>query len=287
MANYSIKDLETLSGIKAHTIRIWEKRYELLSPARTDTNIRTYSDSDLKILLNVALLNKKGIKISHIADMSSYEICEKVENFSEQTVDTSVFVDRLIVDMIDLEEERLTERLEKTLEKYGVIHGFTKVVYPFLERIGVLWQIGSITPAQEHFVSHLLRNKLIAEIMGLNNNWEAKERYVLFLPAHEMHEIGLLLYYYILKSRGAYVMYLGQNVPYEDLDSVIKTTRATHTLSAYTGSTKTIDFKKYLKALSTDFPSITHYVTGFQVANYSGKTPSNVVSINSLEQFLS
>ena len=164
MAYYSIRDLERLSGIKAHTIRIWEKRYGLLNPTRTDTNIRHYSDDDLKRILNVSILNRHGIKISHIASMDEREMADKVLIISRDTSDYDSLIENLVIYMVDMDQEKFEKLLSRSIMQIGFEDSILKIIYPFLEKIGILWQTGAINPAQEHFISHLVRQKIIVGI---------------------------------------------------------------------------------------------------------------------------
>ncbi|MDX5478997.1 MAG: MerR family transcriptional regulator, partial [Cyclobacteriaceae bacterium] len=166
MSTYSIKDLEQLSGIKAHTLRIWEQRYSLLSPKRTDTNIRYYDDEDLKLILNVALLNDNGIKISKIASMSSEEMREQVVKMTEKSLTHDDQIHALTICMIEMDEERFDKVLSTNILKIGFEQTMMNIIYPFMSKIGVLWQTGAINPAQEHFISNLVRQKLIVAIDG-------------------------------------------------------------------------------------------------------------------------
>src|SRR6185436_6119767 len=197
MGKYSIKELEQLSGIKAHTIRIWEKRYTIINPERTATNIRFYSDENLKKIINVSLLNNHGFKISKIADMSLTEISDKILVLSEAKTEAHIYIDQLVVSMVDLDEEKFEKILNKLIDKFGFERSITEVVYPFMEKIGVLWQTGTITPAHEHFISNLIRQKLITSIASLPIPSNKSKKAILFLPEGELHEIGLLFYHYI------------------------------------------------------------------------------------------
>jgi len=147
MNRFTIKDIENLSGIKAHTIRIWEKRHNIIVPARTPTNIRTYTDDDLKKIINVSLLNNYGIKISKIAKMSSADMNERILQIAELKNDSAIHIDQLIVAMMDMEEEGFEKILSNLILRYGFEKTVTEIVYPFLERIGILWQTQNITPA--------------------------------------------------------------------------------------------------------------------------------------------
>ena len=201
MIRYSIKDLEQLTGIKAHTIRIWEKRHQLIEPERTSTNIRYYSDHDLKRLLNVSILNRNGLKISTIVTMNNEEINERILEISETYHDSDNQIEQLIVAMIELDEQRFDRVLSTSVIKLGFDDTVIKVLYPFFEKIGLLWQIGTIYPAQEHFVSNLIRQKLIIAIDGQSGNAKPESKnFLIFLPANEWHELGLLFYSYLGKK---------------------------------------------------------------------------------------
>src|SRR5689334_1448299 len=220
MGNYSIKELEQLSGIKAHTIRIWEKRHQIIAPSRTTTNIRFYSDNDLKKIINVSLLNNSGIKISHIADMTTEEINHKVLEIFNKGSEASIHIDQLVLAMIDMEEEQFERTLGNLILRYSFERAITEVVYPFLDKIGILWQTGNITPAHEHFISNLVRQKIIVAIDGLPIPPKTADKIILFLPEGEMHEIGLLFYHYLTRKAGLRTYYLGQSVPHNDLISI-------------------------------------------------------------------
>ncbi|MCB0491435.1 MAG: MerR family transcriptional regulator [Cyclobacteriaceae bacterium] len=220
MGSYSIKELETLSGIKAHTIRIWEKRHNIIAPKRTTTNIRYYSDDDLKKIINVSLLNNSGLKISKIARMTDPELNSEIVQLAESKSEASIFIDQLVVCMIDMEEEQFEKLLSHLIMKFGFERTITEIVYPFLEKIGILWQTGNITPAQEHFISNLVRQKIIVAIDSLPFPKPNAIKVVLFLPENELHEIGLLFYHYLVRACGYKTFYLGQHLPYDDLKQV-------------------------------------------------------------------
>jgi DNA-binding transcriptional MerR regulator len=160
MADYSIKDLEKVTGIKAHTIRIWEKRYAIVQPSRSDTNIRSYSDEDLKKLLNISLLNRNGMKISKLAKLSNSELQNKVMDLAEKPEDSDTKIEALLMAMIDLNEEDFQLTLNAAIDKFGFEKAFLNVVRPFLNKAGILWITGTINPAQEHFVSNMIRQKI-------------------------------------------------------------------------------------------------------------------------------
>jgi len=218
MSLYTIRELEKISGIKAHTIRIWEKRYGLISPDRTPTNIRKYTDSDLKKLLNVALLNKNGLKISKIASLSEEVINKHVNDLITESPECNNFSEGLTMAMMEMDEYVFEQLLSRAVMRYGFEDAVIKVVYPFLVKIGLMWQTCNITPVQEHFVSNLLRQKFFVALDGIITDINKPHKLALFfLPEGEMHELGLLFFCYLAKKRNHRVVYLGQSVP---LDSI-------------------------------------------------------------------
>lgn len=223
VAKYSIKELEVLTGIRAATLRMWEKRYQIITPLRTQTNIRFYGNHHLKLLLNINVLNRNGIKISHIARMSSNEITEKVKDFSfVKTGDDDLF-DGLMLSMIDLDENLFHQAFYKAVARLGFEDTINRIIFPFFSRIGILWQIDSINPAQEHFISNMVRQKLIAAIDNATTKTNANAKKVLmFLPENELHELGMLFFNYLLKNKGYRTIYLGQAVPLLDLPRILE-----------------------------------------------------------------
>ncbi|MEQ8363832.1 MAG: MerR family transcriptional regulator [Cyclobacteriaceae bacterium] len=254
MGSYSIKELETLSGIKAHTIRIWEKRHSIIAPKRTTTNIRYYSDDDLKKIINVSLLNNSGLKISKIAQMSEPELNSEIVQLTESKSEASIFIDQLVVCMIDMQEDQFEKLLSHLIMKFGFERTITEVIYPFLEKIGILWQTGNITPAQEHFITNLVRQKIIVAIDSLPFPEQGALKVVLFLPENELHEIGLLFYHFIVKSLGYKTYYLGQHLPYEDLKQVCAKHQPDIIITSIIASQKPQKITEYLQKLSQDVP---------------------------------
>lgn len=287
MAKYSIKDLERLSGIKAHTIRIWEKRYGLLEPFRTDTNIRYYSDDDLKKILNISLLNRHGIKISHIAGLRQEQLAEKVMLSTKDSADYNALIDQIIISMVELDEQKFEKVLSRAILQIGFEETILKVIYPLLDRIGILWMTGAINPAQEHFISNLVRQKLIIAIdeLIIHPHTDPK-RFLMFLPEGELHELGLLFFSYLIRKRGHEVTYFGQWVPMNDLveaSTVIQFYYLfTSIISLYSGS----ELISYLENLSAKFPDKPIFATGHQVIRSKGPFPKNVQKVDSVEQFL-
>lgn len=221
MNRFQIRDLEEFSGVKAHTIRIWEKRYGLLAPDRTGTNIRTYSLDELKVILNVAFLNQNGYKISKIAALTPADRERLVSTVASTHMSGCNVLNSLKLAMLSFDEVLF----DSVSSKYRDAHGFRALVeqiyVPLLEKIGLLWQSNTICPAQEHFVSNLIRHKIIIAAGSLPLNSAKRDRvFVLYLPENEIHELGLLYIDYLLRAKGEHTVYLGQSVPSEDLAQV-------------------------------------------------------------------
>lgn len=277
MANYSIRDLERLTGIKAHTIRIWEKRYGLIEPGRTSSNIRAYCDAELKKLLNISILNRNGFKISKIVNLSSEEIATNVKKITEYSADTESTIENLAMSMIDMDEHKFEKILNRSIIQHGFEDTVTGIIIPFFVRTGVMWQTGVINPAQEHFVSHLTRQKMMvatdSQITGESDN---SMTFTLFLPEGEVHEFGLLFANYMLRKRGHRVVYLGQNVPLSDLAEVDKIKPSDYMLTSLITSRTDSDIFDYLNQLTSMFPEKRIYVAGRHLEKFSGSLPGTI-----------
>jgi DNA-binding transcriptional MerR regulator len=221
--DFTIKDLENISGIKAHTIRIWEKRYNLLEPKRSDTNIRYYSHQNLQKLLNVVLLSKNNYKISKIAKMSEEEILQESREVAFATAANDEAINALKLSMFQFDKVLFNNTYHKLLSKKTFKEIFKEVFIPFLQHIGLLWQTDTLLPAHEHFISNLIAQKIHINIENLEHGIKDSEKtYVLFLPENEIHELGLLYLNYELVLRGNQTIYLGQNLPLNNLNYFFK-----------------------------------------------------------------
>ncbi|HEV8514456.1 MAG TPA: MerR family transcriptional regulator [Cyclobacteriaceae bacterium] len=288
MGEYSIKELEKLSGIKAHTIRIWEKRYKLITPKRTATNIRFYSDNDLKKIINIAVVNNSGVKISHIAKLTTDKLNKLVHEQNQFGEDITSPIDKLIMATVAMDEKAFVKTVQQLESSKGFEEVVRKVMYPFLERIGVLWHTGEITPAQEHFVSNLIRQKIIVAIDQLPYP-RGKSKTVLFLPENEYHEIGLLFYNYLARKKGHQTFYLGQSVPYSDLKQVVATHHPTLLISSIITSLNNDLLESYVRDLSHDFKKQTIAISGMAVRDFDFSRFKNIKlfsSVESLKSFL-
>lgn len=283
MERYTISDLEKLTGIMAGTIRIWERRYRIIKPHRTDTNRRWYDSDDLKRILNISILYRKGIKISKIATFSGPEIEEKVKLLTRESSDTETQIDSLIVAMSDLDEERINDILMRSVINRGFEPTFTTVVFPFLRRVGIMWHTGSVDIGAEHFVSNIFRKRLISAIDTLTPpaNPDAK-KFLMYLPENELHEMGLLFYAYIIRRRGHSVLYLGQSTPFNGLQDIVE---RWHPDFLVTGALTNLPFGKpedYLKRIGTAFRDKKILVSGI-LTQYAVKVSlENIIPFESL-----
>jgi DNA-binding transcriptional MerR regulator len=286
MGKYSIKDLETLSGIKAHTIRIWEKRYGVITPDRTDTNIRTYCDSDLKKLLNIALLNNNGLKISKICKLNDADISQEVEKIALSDTSYPTYIDRLVVAMVDLDRPKFEEMLRDGTEKLGFEDFCINVLYPFLQKVGVMWMANSINPAQEHFISSLIIQKMYVATDKLYSPEEKKTKTIFYLREGELHEMGLLFYRYLMKKRGTDAIYLGQSVPFEDLKQVVHAHQPDYLVTAFVATMEEDALATYLNDLSEAFPKQKIIVSGYQISQYTREIPKNIIKTDDINAFV-
>ena len=213
MGHFSISDLEQLSGIKAHTIRMWEQRYNLLRPVRSATNIRMYCDDDLRRLLNVTTLCGRGQRISQVAKLNDAEMSEAVLACCDDSHDYHHQVNALLAAMLGFDEYHLDQLLSEATARLGFENMMLRVAYPLLQRIGMMWLAGTVDLAQEHMLAHVLRQKMLAATDALPPVPTTARRWVLFLPGDELHELALLFMNYVLRARGQHTLYLGQNLP--------------------------------------------------------------------------
>ncbi len=289
MANYSIKDLEHLSGIKAHTLRIWEQRYNLINPKRTDTNIRYYDQEDLKLVLNISLLKDNGYKISKIANMSKEELHKEVLIVSEKTTSFADQIYGLTLSMIDLDEQRFEKIIASNTLKIGFERTMLNIIYPFLSKIGIMWLTDSINPAQEHFISNLIRQKVIVAIDGQYNEadqTDATQKYMLFLPEGELHELSLLFANYLIQARNNKVVYLGQNMPFHDLRAAYNVYKPDYLLTVITSRPGELSAQEYLDALCEEFPDAPILVSGSQVIGEDLELADNIQQISNPNQLV-
>ncbi|MEO6404082.1 MAG: MerR family transcriptional regulator [Ferruginibacter sp.] len=271
MNEFTIKDLEYLSGIKAHTLRIWEQRYSFLKPKRSFTNIRYYSNDELKSILNISLLNKYGFKVSHIDKMNEGEINEKILSLIQTDAQQERLVNDLVKEMIDLNIGQFETILDNYIMARGIERAIIKLIFPFLEKIGILWLTNHINPAQEHLVSNLIRQKLIVGIEGAHPTTKVNKSILLFLPEGEHHELGLLFIQFLLKTRGLQVYYLGSDVPLKDVEYIVKLKNPDYLFAHLTTMGSNLNFEKFLGFLHKKLPGRQVILSGQVTQRYEKK----------------
>lgn len=282
---YSIKYLETISGIKAHTIRIWEKRYKLLVPKRTETNIRYYDDQDLKKILNVSTLIDTGYKISEISRLTEPQINQELKKCLENKEDginlESVLINELIVASLSFDKYHFEKTFNTGILKLGMQNTIEKVLFPTLNKIGVLWQAEEINPAQEHFFSSLVKQKLFSAIDAIQEPESSTVKCILYLPEDEDHEIGLLYFNYLLLKGGYKTIYLGTRMPLINIVESEKETKPTHVIFFIIKLLPFDEVEKYIKELSKNMPSQIIILCGNYEYKNNIKFPSNVKFLSS------
>lgn len=281
MGEYSIKDLENFTNIKAHTLRIWEQRYNLLKPKRTPTNIRYYSDLDVKKILNINLLYSNGYKISHIADMSEAEIMRLAsEIIQSDNASENVHTAEFIKHILELDEIAIIKKLDHLNRQLGFPKLYVDVLIPLLCKIGDLWQVDTISVSHEHFFSNILRDFIITETGKVALPKRPKGLVILFLHEREMHELSLLYYHHLLRSRGYECIYLGQNVPIRDLKALVAMRKPDYLFTSVIAEMDRAYFAELFKQLTDFFPSKHIYVGGSQLKKISDLLPESVHQIS-------
>lgn len=283
-SQYSIKDLENLTSIKAHTIRIWEQRYDLLSPKRTDTNIRYYEDQDLKKLLNINLLYSNGLKISKIASLTDEEIIEEskklIRKFSNEE---NSLVELIIMATIDLDTHKVYDILEESFKGKDIEDFYADTIIPLLHRIGSLWQLNSISVGHEHFFSNILREFILSKTAELPIPDKNSKKALLFLHEGEEHEISLFIYHYVLKRDGWNVIYLGARVPENDLEITYNQFKPDIVVTSFIATLSKEDFSKIVQKITSIVPEKDCIFSGYICNMYREEIPDKVRIIESRE----
>jgi len=282
MDRYTIAELEKLTGIRAGTIRIWERRYRIIKPHRTDTNRRWYDDDDLVRIINISILYRHGFKISKIAAMSGIEIAREVALLTEETTDTDTQLDSLVVAMTDFNEKAINDILMRAIINSGFEETFERIVFPFQRRVGVMWQTGSVDIGAEHFMSNVFRKRLIVATDSLPPpDAPDRKRILLYLPESEWHELGLLFFAFIARKAGHDTLYLGQATPFNAMADVVARWNAGIIV---TGSLTGLPYDRpedYLKRLSAHFSDKKILVAGAMATAAGKKKFDNVFAVNS------
>ncbi len=287
MRHFSISDIESLTGIKAHTIRVWEQRYQLVTPKRTDTNIRYYNDDDLCAFLNIATLNDNGYKISKISKMDTGEIVDIVKSLQTNHNNAHTQIQSLCNAMIKMDDTEFEGIINYCIDQVGLEKAMGEIVFPFLCKVGEMWQVGSINPAHEHFATHKIEQKIIEATYRLQVKANAlSKKYVLFLPPLEQHELGLLFAQYLLRKYGQHCLYLGQNLPYDTLKEVVDYYQPDFAFTVLTTALGDVNTENVLKNLKNAVSHTTLMVTGNRVANYAGDDIENLKVIRNIVSFI-
>ena len=286
MGHFSISDLEQLSGIKAHTIRMWEQRYDLLRPVRTATNIRMYSDDDLRRLLNVTTLCGQGQRISQVARLTDAEMSHAVLATGDNAHDYHSQVNALLAAMLGFDERRLDKLLNDAAHRLGFEQMMLSVAYPLLQRIGLMWLAGTVDMAQEHMLAHLLRQKILAATDSLPGIPGSARRWVLFLPANELHELALLFMNYLLRARGQHTLYLGQNLPTEGLSEVGQAYQPDAVVAVLTSQPERSRVAEFAHDVQALFPSAQLVLYGPLARQEGLVLPANCVAPALMTDFL-
>jgi DNA-binding transcriptional MerR regulator len=222
---FSIKDLENFSGIKAHTIRIWEKRYKVLEPDRTDSNIRTYSETELKKILNIAYLNRNGLKISRIARLGEDELTQQVMAVSSQaeSPDHNFQPGKILMTAIRFNEFHFKEALEPFIRYNGIEDAYIRFFHPLLEKSRILWQTGSLSRAQEQFIRNTIRQIMMVEDNNLKPPaGRIKTSVAMINTSDNLSDNNFLFYKYTLKKRGYDVIFTGGVLPASEVIEIHK-----------------------------------------------------------------
>ena len=289
---FSIKDLENLTGIKAHTIRIWEKRYNLLEPKRTETNIRYYDLESFQKLLNVSYLNNNGYKISKIATIDEHEIPQLVKKIAVETNTESHAINAFKLAMLNFDQGMFYKTYKTLLEEKAFEDIFYSIFIPLLTEIGLLWQTGTITPAHEHFICMLIRQKLLISTEEIQSQQihKSNKTFVLYLPDNEIHEIGLMLINHQLVNKGYHTIFLGQSVPIESLVEIQNYYDDITYISYFTVKPKKEKLGKYIEkfdSLLLNKPSTNFWVLG-QMLNHidTDQLPKGIKAFKSIENLI-
>jgi DNA-binding transcriptional MerR regulator len=292
-STFNIKNLENLSGIKAHTLRIWEKRYNLLEPERTDTNIRRYSLESLKKLLNITLLYNHGFKISRIASLNVDEIPKLVRSIALKSNSEQVSINAFKLAMINFDYELFDINFDEILQNHDFEYCFMQIFMPLMRELGILWQTGAISPSHEHFITNLVKQKIHLQTESLQRNKFSNDDlpiFVLFLPENEIHELGILYLNYLILSKGFRTIFLGQSLQISSLETLYSYDTKFNFVSYLTVEPKKEEIMPYLKKFNAQILANREsklILFGPQQAEIDiNQIPSQIEMYRSLESFV-
>ena len=287
--SFTIKNLEHLSGIKAHTIRIWEKRYNLFEPQRTESNIRMYDLENLQKLLNVTLLYNNGYKISKIAALSQHEVTENVHNLTINKTADDWSIGLFKLAMINFDQRLFTKTFNELLDQFSFREVFKNVFIPLMNELGVLWQTNSISPSHEHFITSLVKQKIhsMCEALQLQETRRKDRRFVLYLPDNEIHELGLLYLQYEVLNCGFQCVFLGQSVPIASLKNLVDIGEPITFMSYFTIEPIQEKIDAYLNTFSSEIIENIEcdlWILGYQVQFIKEELPKKVRAFRSIDE---
>lgn len=286
MNQFTIKDIENLSGIKAHTWRIWEQRYGISMAQRKDSNHRFYDSNNLKEILRISYLYHTGIKISKIAALNQEEMKKLALETQPIENGTEFYIKELIEASIDLDEERFDLTFEEAMKQLGVEDTILKISYPFQKKIGVLWLTDHVIPAQEHFTSNIIRQKLTVAIDKLPYVKDTeKKRIILFTPESELHELPLQFIYYMLRKNRNKVIYFGSNISLNSIESCSQYCSFNYILFHLITNLTGVHPNEYIYELSRRFPDKKILMSGTQVDQVT-QIPRNVQLLRSMDEIV-
>jgi len=276
MVVYSINDIEKISGVKAHTLRIWEKRYGIIKPKRTESNIRYFLDDDLKHVLNIALLNKNGIKISKIASMPLDEIKRKAAEISDVDIEHENQLDSLTLSLLELNEFKFNKIVESYITQRGFETTMLEIIYPLLDKLGLMWLTGSINGAHERFIRAYIRQKTIAAIDKLETSPQEQLSFLIFLPVNEDHELSILFSQYLIKRRGFGIINLGLNTSIDQIVDACTIAKPEYLYTIINDGNLGISLEDYIQKLSDASNGGQILVSGIQIARHHIKNHDNI-----------
>jgi MerR family transcriptional regulator, light-induced transcriptional regulator len=285
LLTYSINDIEKLSGVKAHTIRIWEKRYNIIPNRRSESNIRFYEEDDLQLILNIAHLNKRGIKISKIATMSHDQIKQKIADYCDVDVIFENHIDGLMLSMFELNEYKFLKILNHHIKDIGFEKTMDEVIYPLLDKLSVMWIAGSVKGVHENFINNIIRRKLSVEIDKIELvPEECKKKFLIYLPEYEAHELSLLYVFFLLKKYGADTLYLGTQISINDVADAVEIYKPDYIFTLFNDSFSETPLQPYLNNLQQLAGKATVLVSGYQTLQQKIELPKNMELLNSLNE---
>lgn len=286
MANYNIKEIENLSGIRAHTLRIWERRYGIIEPKRTDTNIRYYDDKDLRKILNISILNRSGFKISKIANLPDERLNEEVLNITGSDSTYQNQIGTLIKAMIDFDELLFEKTYTSSVIHLGFDATVNHIIYPFFQKIGILWLTGNVDPAQEHFVSILVRQKIISAIDSIPNYYNSLSKsFVVFMQHNQWHELSLLISSYLIKRHGHRPIYIGKSLPLDSLINMLNIVDSDFILTTVNYNLSINDIQSNITELASMFVDKTIIFGGVSPESIPENKPANTFFPQTLVEF--